>query len=91
MRAAKRLYRRWPLLPSHDKLHWKTSTLRKAIALRVEQYERCVASPTARHDWRTQPLTHRVRGFWLSRLGIFFRSTDRSPPSASSGESITNG
>jgi hypothetical protein len=39
MRVVKRIYRRWPLIPSHDRLPWKTSTLRKAIALRVEQYE----------------------------------------------------
>jgi hypothetical protein len=40
MRVAKRIYSRWPLIPSHDKLPWKTSTLRTAIVRRLEQYER---------------------------------------------------
>jgi hypothetical protein len=40
MRVAKRIYRRWLLMPSHDKLPWKTSTLQTAIARRLEQYER---------------------------------------------------
>jgi hypothetical protein len=40
IRVAKRIYRRWLLLPSHDKLPWKKSTLRTAIARRLEQYER---------------------------------------------------
>jgi hypothetical protein len=40
MRVAKRIYRRWLLMPSDKKLPWRTLTLQTAIARRLEQYER---------------------------------------------------